>query len=95
MPSEELIEVGFRGGLFAIHVEDALFYGRGSADGIYAYFRSGKPLTGIVSKPTGQSTSAVNLRGSYDVRWQECGQHARYWIQLVSNLPLGSDPKSL
>lgn len=92
---EELIEVGFRGGLFVIHVEDALFYDRGSTDGIYAYFRSGKSLTGIVSKPTGQSTSAVNLRGSYDVRWQECGQHARYWIQLVSNLPLGSDPKSL
>jgi len=81
---EELIEIGFRGGVFAIHVNDPLFYSGGSADGIYAYFRSAKPLTGAVNKPTGKSTGVARLRGSYVVRWQECGADARYWIQTIS-----------
>ena len=88
---EELVEAGFCGGLFAIHVEDPLFYSRGSTDGIYAFFRSGKLLTGAIDKPTGRSTSIAKLKGTYSVHWQECGQEARYWIQLVSTAPPSSD----
>lgn len=83
---EELVEIGFAGGLFAIHVEDPLFYS-GAGDGIYAHFRSGKPLSDVVHKPTGKTASSLKLRGTYFVRWKECGLNARYWLQAISPHP--------
>ncbi|WP_375777818.1 hypothetical protein ACE103_42775 [Bradyrhizobium sp. ma5] len=66
--AEELKAGGFTRAGLVIFAEDSLFW-RGPSDGIYGFFRSGRPLTGIIEKPTGKRDSAVNIRGSYRVEW--------------------------
>ena len=49
---EELKAAGFAHACLLIFAEDYPFF-RGPTDGIYGYFRGGRPLCGRVEKPTG------------------------------------------
>jgi len=81
---EQLTAMGFRGGLFAMHVDDPCFYQNGTKEGIYAFFRAGQPLAATIMKPTGSKDQLVNLLGSYNVQWQPYGAKERYWLQAVT-----------
>lgn len=79
---EELVQKGFAGGIFVIHVVDAPFY-QGAMRGIYDYFRGGKSIEGEIHKPTGSRDKKVSLKGSYQVDWQQCREYGQYWMQTV------------
>jgi hypothetical protein len=86
---EELVAKGFSGGLFAMHVQDPLFYEGGSRTGIYAYFRGGVPVCGTIQKSTGAPKHAragrisASIRGSYKPIWTPSEGNHRYWGQHV------------
>jgi hypothetical protein len=84
---EQLISVGFQGGLFVLHVDDPAFYQSGLQTGIYSHFRGGVPLTGTITKPTGSKDQVVSLGNSYSVQWQPYGTAGRYWLQSVASTP--------
>lgn len=65
---EELRDAGVPNGALLIFAEDRPFF-HGSGEGIYGYFRGGRPLCGIITKPTGEKNAAVTLRGTYDLNW--------------------------
>jgi hypothetical protein len=83
---EQLVEVGFLSGLFAMHVDDPCFYQNGSIAGIYGFFRAARPLTGAITKPTGSKAQIVNLKGTYGVQWRSNGGAERYWLQQIARL---------
>ena len=85
---EQLVSHGFCGGLFAILVDDPMFYQDGKQDGIYSLFKAGRSLHGDIQKPTGGKDQVVTLHGSYCVKWKPCGTDntdRRYWLQSVVN----------
>jgi hypothetical protein len=84
---EQLLRVGFVGGLFLMHVDDPSFYQSGLQTGIYSFFRGGQPLTGTITKPTGRKDQVVHLHNSYRVQWQPYGATSRYWLQVVTSTP--------
>jgi hypothetical protein len=67
--AEEMSEAGFHIAGLVIFADDPLFY-QGSKEGIYAYFRGGKPLSGRIQKPTGRKDDEVVLHGAYSVGWR-------------------------
>jgi len=67
---EQLVCGGFAGGLFVMAVDDPGFRTGRDLDGIYAHFRAGQPISGIIRKPTGKSDRAITIRGRYIVQWQ-------------------------
>lgn len=81
---EQLVAIGFSGGLFLMHVRDRPFYESGSRDGIYAHFRSSAPLGGTIQKPTGARDLVAQLRGTYTVGWRSDRGDGKYWLQSVS-----------
>jgi hypothetical protein len=83
---EQLVHSGFAGGIFIIHVVHPLFYQNGSSEGIYGHFRAGRPLEGIITKPTGAKDQVASLKGCYHVTWQTCSENGRYWIQPIQML---------
>jgi hypothetical protein len=83
---EQLVSVGFYGGLFVMHVNHPAFYS-GSKTGIYSYFRGGVTLTGSINKPTGTKDQVVSLGNAYSVQWQAYGTAGRYWLQTVASTP--------
>jgi hypothetical protein len=85
---EQLVDLGFAGGIFLLHTIDPGFYSVGVQDGIYSHFRAGVPLAGTISKPTGKKDTFVALRESYEVRWQPTEGSGRYWLQSVRGLAL-------
>lgn len=89
---EQLVAKGFAAGLFLIHVNTPGFYQIGLKRGIYAHFRGGKPLPAIIRKPTGIQNQVVRLTNRYCVKWEQCGEFGRYWLQLVQH---GTCVKSL
>ena len=85
---EELVAKGFSGGLFAMHVQDPLFYEGRTQAGIYARFRGGMPICGKIQKPTAQNTTGgpkifASIRGSYTPVWAHSEGSHRYWVQTV------------
>ncbi|HEX5435832.1 MAG TPA: hypothetical protein VFW98_01640 [Gemmatimonadaceae bacterium] len=80
---EQLIAAGFAGGVFAMHVRDPLYYERGSRRGIYAHFRAGTAICGVIRKPTGARDRVAEIRGSYTPVWLPGGGSHRYWVQSV------------
>jgi len=66
--AEELKGVGFNETALLIFVDDHLFY-RGSGEGIYGHFRSGRPIHGRIDKPTGSKNESVTIRGNHIVKW--------------------------
>ena len=80
---EELIANGFRGGLFAMHVNDSGYFKSGFQTGVYSYFRDQRPIPPVIMKPTGKRDSEVRLNGNYQVKWQSHGSSDHYWLQPV------------
>jgi hypothetical protein len=66
---EQLVERGFENSLFIMAADDRLFYEGSDTGGVYSYFRSGKPICGLVRKPTGTKDESFLIRGSYVLTW--------------------------
>ena len=83
---EELCDhAGFAGGWFAALVDSPLFYSPTlPTSGIYDHFRAGTPIQGAIQKPTGKLTGkhgeVLNVRGSYVVKWRDCGAGRRWAV---------------
>jgi hypothetical protein len=75
--AEELKAVGFTGTALLIFADDPLFYS-GAGEGIYGYFRAGRPITGRIDKPTGSRDQHVTIQGSYRVAWSAVSANTRY-----------------
>lgn len=69
---EQIVAAGFTAGFFVVAVDDPLFYS-GLSVGIYAHFRGGLPLHGVIQKPTGKRDETVNICGAYTVEWRPAG----------------------
>jgi len=82
--AEELKAAGFSNGALVIFADDELFY-RGSGEGIYGYFRAGKPLHGRIQKPTGKKDAEVFIRGNYRVNWEPVSGSLKYAMIQVGN----------
>lgn len=82
--AEELHAAGFKQTAFVVVADDSLFY-RGTSEGIYAYFRGQKQLTGTVNKPTGAKNDSVTIRGSYTIRWLPIAGAMQYMLVTVGN----------
>jgi hypothetical protein len=67
--AEDLVAAGFPQSAFIAFADDSLFY-RGPAEGIYGYFRGGKPIHGRIQKPTGTKDDEVSIQGTYTVEWK-------------------------
>lgn len=81
---EQLCERGFRQGLFVMVADDKGFYSpKGKADGIYRFFRYGKPLHGVVRKPTGRRDHLLHIRGTYPITWTTVHDKLKYAIVSV------------
>lgn len=75
--AEELKSAGFSRTALLILVDDYLFYS-GSGDGIYGYFRSSKPITGDINKPTGNDKQHIKIKGNHVVSWSAMSKNRRY-----------------
>jgi hypothetical protein len=67
---EDLVHASFGTSYFVIAAEDSLFWQGRDVNGIYAPFRAGAPIHGLIRKPTGKQDGTVDIRGSYRVTWQ-------------------------
>jgi len=65
---EQLCRGGMDGAWFVAVVDDRLYY-EGKSEGIYTHFRSSKPISGRIEKPTGRDRSYLEIEGSYSVTW--------------------------
>ena len=72
---EQIVFSGFNAGFFVMAADDRLFYHGPGETGIYAYFRSGQPLTGNVTKPTGRRDYSINIGGRYVLDWKIAGDY--------------------
>jgi hypothetical protein len=81
--AEELVAHGFQSAAVLTLTEDPNFY-RGLSKGIYEYFRSEKPLTGIVQKPTGAKDDEVRIRGEYVIKWVTLRDSLRYFMVVAT-----------
>lgn len=77
--AEELVAAGFPRSAFIAFADDHLFY-RGSTEGIYGFFRGGKPIHGRIQKPTGKKDDDVSIHGSYSVVWKPISGSLKYAI---------------
>lgn len=68
---EQLVEGGFESGHFVMAADDRLLYQGADTGGVYSYFRSGKPICGLIRKPTGAKDETFEIRGSYILTWHE------------------------
>jgi hypothetical protein len=67
---EQLVTGGFSAGVFAMVIDDALFRAGRDCRGLYAHFRTGQPIFGTITKPTGKRDQSVVIRGPHCIRWQ-------------------------
>lgn len=77
--AEELVAAGFPRSALVIFADDPLFY-RGSADGIYGFFRGERPIHGRIQKPTGKKDDEVTIQGSYSVEWHSISGTLKFSI---------------
>jgi len=82
--AEELHAAGFKQTAFVAVADDPLFY-QGTSEGIYAYFRGQKQLTGKVNKPTGTKNDAVTIQGSHTIRWLPVAGAMQYTLVTIGN----------
>lgn len=82
--AEELKAAGFSRSALLIFADARPFYA-GSDDGIYGYFRAGRPITGRIEKPTGTKADQVQIKGSYVVSWLPVSPTTRYAFVEVQN----------
>ena len=70
---EQLLRTHCKSAYVLILAEDPLFYSaspRMQTDGIYAFFRKGKELTGTIKKPTGKTDHYVTIHAKYSIAWK-------------------------
>lgn len=76
---EELKENNFSK-CFAVLVTDNHLFKKGrKIDGIYKYFRNNEPLHGKIRKPTGEKDKIINLKNTYQIKWNKQGK----WIYTI------------
>jgi hypothetical protein len=75
--AEQLRAAGFSRAALLIFIDDDLFC-RGPKEGIYGFFRGGRPLHGVVRKPTGAKDTEITVRGSYTVNWQTISERLKF-----------------
>lgn len=68
---EELKAAGCKQAYVLVLIDDHNFCQGNKQDGIYAYFRNQRPLTGMVNKPTGNRNQFIELSGTYSIEWQD------------------------
>lgn len=76
---EELKIAGFSHVALLIIVDDHLFYS-GKNEGIYGYFRNGKPITGRIEKPTKPKNNHVTVKGNHVVSWIDIVDKTKYTV---------------
>lgn len=81
---EELNSQGFLHTALLIFADDRPFY-QGSTEGIYGFFRGGRPLQGRIQKPTGSKDTEVFIRGLYTVKWKQIIDSLKYALVEVVN----------
>ena len=79
---EELKEQGFTNTYCFTLVDDKNFYSGRVQDGIYSFFRAGKPISGIIEKPTTDDVPSINISKEYVVSWEPCGNMKYYLIKI-------------
>ena len=77
--AEALSAAGFRAAGLVVFADDPLFY-TGSNEGIYGFFRGGKPLHGRIQKPTGSKDAETHILGSYLVHWTPIVDSLKYTV---------------
>jgi hypothetical protein len=86
---EQLVSTGFQSAYFLAVADDKLFYSGGS-EGIYGLFRSGTPITGTITKPTGAKDSKVTINGSYTASWLPLSGSTKFCLVQVGSEPHGN-----
>jgi hypothetical protein len=81
---ERLVLSKFQSAYFLVVVDNPLFYS-GTGEGIYGFFRSGKPITGKITKPTGAKDKKVKINGSYIAEWHPVSGNTKYCLIQVSS----------
>lgn len=81
---EQLAYSGFTKGFFVMVVDDPLFYERGTKIGIYQYFRSQTPLSGVIQKPTGKRDRSFELEGCYSISWKHIRESMKYAVVEIA-----------
>jgi hypothetical protein len=76
---EQLVSSGFQSAYFLAFAEHRHFYS-GNSKGIYGLFRSGKPITGKIVKPTGAKDDEVDIIGSYTANWLTVSGNIRFCL---------------
>lgn len=79
---EQLKQNGFDSTFAVTLVSDNNFVTGNKTDGIYSYFRDGKEINGIITKPTGAKNESVEIYGSYQINWIESGKYHYYIVEL-------------
>lgn len=82
---EQLRAAGFSRTALLIFADDHLFY-RGPGEGIYGFFRTGRPITGRVQKPTGAKDEHVEISGRYVVAWSPVLAKTHYTLIEVADV---------
>jgi hypothetical protein len=77
--AEELSVAGFHIAGLVIFADDRLFYS-GRNEGIYGFFRCGRPLQGRIQKPTGSKDTETSIRGKYVVQWKPVVDLLKYAV---------------
>ena len=81
---EELRNNDFDGCYVLTLVNDDNFH-NGQTEGIYKYFRSKKPITGTIHKPTGKGKgeASCEITGSYVIEWKQIKQNPNSWYYFL------------
>lgn len=80
---EQLAATGFQAAYFLALADDPAFYS-GKPDGIYGLFRNGRPISGIIQKPTGAKDSHVSISGEYAASWHAIANGMKYCLIRVA-----------
>lgn len=81
---EQLVKEGFEKSYFIAVVDDPLFYSGIRKTGIYAHFRSDRPIEGKIQKPTGGKGEQIIVNGSYLVNWMTIQNGWKYFVIEVN-----------
>lgn len=81
---EELKENGFNKAYAYVYVNDHNFY-EGQNTGIYSYFRSDAPITGTITKPTGNKDKHFFIKGTYIIDWNKYEDDTFYLLETNPN----------
>lgn len=81
---EQLVSSGFHSAYFLAVADHRHFYS-GNREGIYGLFRSGVPITGKITKPTGTKDKEVNVIGSYTANWLQISGDTKFCLVQVGS----------